>query len=125
LKISAQQYESFARLSKTMAAKNEVVVRKVTDSKGNTLSIMLLVKFQKRLYNVLNSTTEAGRELRSNYLLYSCMFEEFENQGYLFDFEGSDHPGINSFYRQFSSVNQPYYCYHFNDLPLVARIFKR
>jgi hypothetical protein len=125
LKISAQQYDSFAQLCKTLAAKDAVVVRKVTDPKGNTLSIMLLVKFQKRLYNVLNSTTDAGRELRSNYLLYACAFEEFENQDYLFDFEGSDHPGINAFYRQFSPVNQHYYRYHFNDLPLIARILKR
>lgn len=72
----------------------------------------------------MNATRPAGKKLSANYLLLYSIFQEFELSGYLFDFEGSDHPGIRNFYLQFTKLTQPYYRYHFNDLRFPARLFK-
>lgn len=125
VKISAHQYESFRILCKSLFAQGNVHVRRVEDTRGNTLSIMLLLKFRNRLINIINATFAEGRKLNSNYLLYYSVLKEFAGSGFLFDFEGSEHPGIQRFYRQFTTTNQPYYRYHLNNLPSALKWLKK
>lgn len=124
LKISANQYESFRALCRSLTHTDSVLVRKVQDAAGDTLAIIMLLRFKNRLYNIVNAISQTGRQLSANYLLFHSVFQEFESSGYLFDFEGSDHPGIQHFYLHFTRTDQPYYRYFFNDLPFPLRLFK-
>lgn len=123
--VSRRQYANFSELASKLFVQDKAVVRKVVNSKNDLLSIVLLLKDGRRLYNIMNTTTAAGRENESNYYLLSEVWKEFQQSGLLFDFEGSDIPGVANFYSRFGPVNQPYTTVHFNRLPLPLRWFKR
>jgi hypothetical protein len=57
--------------------------------------------------------------------LYDKILEEFTETPLLFDFEGSDLPGIKSFYEKFGATNQPYFHWHFNQLPFFLKRIKK
>lgn len=69
------------------------------------------------LINLLNVTTEAGREVGAMaYLLDATIKREADRHKYI-DFEGSSIPGIARFYQSFGAENVPYYQVTNNQLP--------
>lgn len=125
--VSAKDYSAFNSLIKILEEKQQVFARKVMDdSTGNILAIALFLKDKRRIYNLMNSTPEAGRKTGANHYLLDSMFKEFAGSGQVFDFEGSDIPGIKAFYEKFGAVNQPYpKLGTFNHLPFPLKLLKR
>ncbi|MFP5041168.1 hypothetical protein [Parasediminibacterium sp. JCM 36343] len=122
--VTEANMASFISLCQQLAKLNKVAIRKVTNNDNELLSIVLILQDGKRYYNILNYTSPLGRGLESNYFLYDNLFKELSNQPMLFDFEGSDLPGVKSFYESMGSINQPYFHWHFNKLPWFAKMVK-
>ena len=53
------------------------------------------------------------------------MIKEFSGSDIIFDFEGSDIEGIKFFYEKFNAVNEPYFFYHYNNLPKLLQLIKK
>lgn len=123
--ITDVDYGNLKRLLVQLQKSNQIIIRKAVDQQQELASIVLLIKDNKRLYNLLNYTTPNGRKIEANYFLYDSIFNEFANQALLFDFEGSDLPGVQAFYEKFGAINQPYFHWHFNHLPLPFRLIKK
>jgi hypothetical protein len=79
----------------------------------------------RRIYFILSSVTEAGKKNQANHFLVDHIIREFAGKDLVFDFEGSDIPGIAEFYLGFGAVDQPYYFLKWNHLPWLYRIFKK
>ena len=122
--IFLSDYDNFLQLAESLFSQNKCYVRKIINNNGKIVSAALLLKDDKRIYNVINATNEEGRRSEANYLLYSEMLSEFAGTGLLFDFEGSDIPGVKSFYKKTGAVEQPYYRMHINNLPFPLKLFK-
>lgn len=123
--VTDKDYAQLKKLLHTLYKKEHVVIRKVINQHNELLSLVLLLKDNKRLYNLINFTTVEGRNCDANYFLYDKLFQEFALQPLLFDFEGSDLPGVKKFYEKFGAINQPYFSWHFNKLPLPLRWLKK
>jgi hypothetical protein len=88
------------------------------------MSIVLLLKDNKRYYNLINYTSAFGRQTEANYFLYDSLFKELAHQNMIFDFEGSNREGVKKFYEKLGVINQPYFHWHFNNLPFPLNIIK-
>jgi hypothetical protein len=123
--VIGTDYSNFKKLLLLLQKNNKVLVRKVETEKQELMSIALLLKDNKRYYNILNTTTEAGRKTEANYFLYDNILQELSNQNRLFDFEGSDLHGVQKFYEKFGAINQPYFYWHYNVLPKPLQWLKK
>ncbi len=110
-------FANFTKLCKQFQQTGNCIVREVRNNENNLLSIALLLKDNCRLYNLANSTTELGRKTEANHFLIDRILDEFSGSNMIFDFEGSDLPGVKAFYQKFGAVNEPYFHWHFNNLP--------
>jgi hypothetical protein len=122
--VTASDYESLYAFCLLKQTEGDLVVRKISLAK-NTLAINLLIKDAGRLYNLLSCTFQEGRNIYAGHFLYDSLIKEFSRTGLVFDFEGSDIPGVAHFYKSFGAINQPYPKIHFNKLPYALRLFKR
>ena len=91
-------------------------MRKVVAPSGKLLASGLFLIDRKRIYNVVAVTFEEGKALNAMHFLIDSVIYEFQQTDLIFDFKGSELPGVKNFYEKFSPVNQPYYHYHFNHL---------
>lgn len=123
--VKAKNYEDFNRLCEQLIQNNQCLIREVKDNNGDLLASALLLKDKRRLYNMMNTTTDHGRKTEANHFLIDHIIREFAGQPFLFDLEGSDLPGIKKFYEKFGAINQPYYHWHYNNLPSLLRIIKK
>ncbi len=123
--LKEKDFQRFAQLCALLAKNGQCFTRAVADEGNNILSIGLFLKDNKRIYNLMNTTLPEGRKREANHLLLDSVLDEFSQQPLLFDFEGSELPGVKDFYEKFGAVNQPYFFYHYNALPWPLNLWKR
>ncbi len=123
--LTTANFHQWAGLMTAAALKGMVLCRKVVDQDNGLMAIALFLNDGRRLYNIMNSTTEAGRKSSANHLLLHQLIAEFAGSDLLLDFEGSDLPGVKAFYQNFGGENQPYLKVKYNALPWPLRLFKR
>jgi hypothetical protein len=123
--ISLADYQRFRNICAYAKEEKTLLCREVVSSSNELMSIALILIEGKRLYNLMNVTTAAGRRVEANHFLLDSIIKEHSGKELIFDFEGSDVPGIKSFYRGFGAENQPYYPIKYNNLPWPWKWLKR
>ncbi len=110
-----QQLESYCNA--VLKINQNCFTRAVINEQGDLLSTALFLKDEKRIYNIMNATSEMGRTEESNHLLFHHVIQEFSEKKLILDFEGSSIPGIKRFYEGFGCYEEVYYLWHYNKLP--------
>jgi hypothetical protein len=123
--FSSNDFSNFTSVCKVMWQQNNLVIRKVINTKNELLAAVILLKDNNRLYNIISCVTKAGRDAEANYFLYDSIIQEFCNANYTLDFEGSDVKGIADFYSRFKAVNETYPFAKANNLNPIIKLFKR
>ncbi len=119
-----KDYINFMQLCLLLVQKKQCIIRSVQDDNNAVLATAVLLKDNKRIYNVMNTTTLEGRNKEANHYLLDQIIREFSGQLLLFDFEGSSLPGVKAFYEKFGAENEPYFHYHFNHLPWPIHLLR-
>ncbi len=123
--VTEKDYSAFINMCQYAWQHNLLINRAVTATDGTVLSTALLLFDGRRLYNIMNTTTSAGRNQEANHYLLNAIIREFAGQQILFDFEGSDLPGVKTFYQNFGGQNQPYFTLKYNGLPWPLKLLKQ
>ncbi|TAH11801.1 MAG: hypothetical protein EAZ12_03410 [Sphingobacteriia bacterium] len=110
--------------NKDAQKKEDCFTRAIVNADDEILAIALLLKDEKRLYNIANTVTSKGRALFANHLLINNIIEEFSRQELLFDFEGSTILGIAAFYSAFGATQETYFTHHYNNLPFPLSMIR-
>ena len=134
--VGPADYKNFEALCRHLDTRGQLVLRAVKSptaapgethaahSGGQILATALLLRDTHRLYLLQSTTPPAGRNTEANHFLLDRLIKEFAGSPLTLDFEGSDLPGIAHFYKNFGSVDQPYYFYRHNRLPWFVNLFK-
>lgn len=123
--ITNNDYTNLKQLCKQFFETKNCFVRQIVNKQNEVLSVGLFLKDNARIYNIANSTTNAGRQSEANHFLLDRVLNEFAETSLIFDFEGSDLPGVKQFYEKFGAINQPYFHWHFNELPALLKLIKK
>ena len=73
----------------------------------------------------MNTTTSGGKIVAANHFLFDKIIEEFAGSNYILDFEGSDLPGVKSFYEKFCPLDEPYFYLKINNLHPILKLLKK
>ncbi|NCI45628.1 hypothetical protein [Sediminibacterium soli] len=112
-------------LAKTLQAKDQCFVRNVYAASGELLAAALFLKDSRRIYNLVNAILPQGRERCANHYLLHSVISGFAGRELLFDFEGSEIPGVRQFFASFGAVPQPYPYYRYNGLPWPLHLLRK
>lgn len=118
-------FNNFAKLCDQLLFQNRLAARSIQNKENEIMAAVILIMDKKRIYTLINYITARGRKMMANHVLLKEVLKEFSESDLLFDFEGSDLPGVKEFYEYFAPVNQPYFHYHFNYLPFPLNVVKK
>lgn len=122
--VTADDYNRFKNICVLLKEKDQCIIRQVKNKSGEILSAAILFSDNRRICNIINTTTDEGKKMNANHFLIDNIIQEFAGKNLLLDFEGSNIAGVQNFYEMFGSLNQPYFHWHYNNLPWPLRLFK-
>jgi hypothetical protein len=123
--FNSKTFQNLKHTCKELAENNQCFTRSIySETTDQVISTALLLKDNKRLYLLLNSTNLTGRSLSANHFLIDSIIQEFCEEALILDFEGSERKGIKDFYKSFHPINQPYFHYRFNNLPFFINMVR-
>ena len=73
---------------------------------------------------MISVSNSLGKKLEANYFLYFNLLSFYTNKNYIFDFEGSEIPGIAAFYQKFNPEKEIYNEVKINNLTKIIRLLK-
>jgi len=97
----------------------------VYDRNGELNAAGWFVHYFRRCQFMVCASTSGGRKKQAMYLLVDHMIREKAGTQTLFDFTGSNIPGVAYFNAGFGAVRQMYPVVRINRLPRVLRLFKK
>ncbi len=122
--VSNADYEHLNDLLTILDKKESLNCQNAINKQGELIATIVCLKDSKRIYNLLPSSSEEGKELSAMHLLLDNIITQNACSKYLFDFEGSDIKGVQQFYNQFGAIAQPYFRIHQNNLPFWLKLIK-
>ena len=123
--VSNADYEHLNGLLNSLDQKGALICKNAINKQGKLIATIVCLKDSKRIYNLLPSSSEEGKELSAMHLLLDNIIAQNASSEYLFDFEGSDIKGVQQFYNQFGAIAQPYNRIHQNNLPFWLKLIKK
>lgn len=80
----------------------------IRNTENEWLAAGVFLVHERRLINVFAASSELGLAKHGMALLLDGIIEKYAGADWLFDFEGSDIPGVKSFFQSFSPIEQAY-----------------
>lgn len=101
------QHQAAEQLMIATAQRGAARLFRIDDEDG-LLAAGFLPTYRGRTINLFAASTAAGYKKQGMARLLHAVILHDQAPGNLFDFEGSDHPGIATFFRQFGGSERPY-----------------
>ncbi|WP_321288113.1 hypothetical protein [uncultured Sunxiuqinia sp.] len=104
---------------------NKGVIYGAYTSKNELCGAAFFLFDTKRVYYMNSVSSEIGKKHRAMYAIIHQFYRDNCEQNLLFDFEGSQNPGIAHFFKRFGSEIEIYQHIHKNKLPWPLRLMKK
>lgn len=122
--ISDHDYSLLLSVLEKSATELECSSLGVFNDRNECIAAACFVFSHQNIYFLLSAVNEEGKEKRAMYFLLDQFFSQHHSKGLIFDFEGSDIPGLARFYSGFGAVPKSYKRIYQNKLPAIIKWFK-
>jgi hypothetical protein len=119
--IRESDYDRLMRLIAVGQSLKKVRLTGVIDKDGNLCASALFIHANKRYHYLFGAPTEKGRESRAIYFLLDEFIKEKSNSDQILDFEGSEIPNVEYFYKNFGAAPEYYFNLRVNRLKFWER----
>ena len=117
-------YLNLANLLEVANQRGKLFSKGVYSRSGELLACGCFLVQKGRIIFLLGNASMSGRESGAMHYLMDNLIFQFANHKMVFDFEGSEIPGIARFYKSFGAIKVHYYRLKKNRLPWIMRLFK-
>ena len=108
--LREQHYNAFITACNQAQALDRLEMVQASDT-GETLGAGLFLKSPKYLHYVCGAPTPSGKKLGIMHGIIDQVIQKYARQKMVLDFEGSEIPGVASFYRKFHPEKSEYLVY--------------
>lgn len=122
--IKEKDYLLLLKVLETATSKALCKTYGVYNVSGECIAGACFVFSHKKIFFLLSAVNDEGKLKRAMYYLLDHFFLAHHSQSYVFDFEGSDIPGLARFYRGFGAKARAYKRMYVNKLPRIIKWIK-
>jgi hypothetical protein len=125
-KVSKEEYEKFIALFHNIQPHVEACnTIAAIDAAGAIISSDIYIVHNKRIYSLLAGNLPPANECGAFYFVLDNLIKKYAGSEYLFDFEGSDIPGVAFLFESLGGQLTWYSYLRINRLPPVVKWLKR
>lgn len=124
LGVKSEDYLALEGLMEVAYKRGKLFSKGVFSKSGELLACGSYLMQKGRIIFLIGTSSASGRETGAMHYLMDSMIFQFSNHKMLFDFEGSEIPGIARFYKSFGAIKTHYFRLKKNRLPWLLRLLK-
>lgn len=121
---SAENTDRFRKLYQYLLEKKMAATYGISKV-GQLLASCVFFFSHNRAYYILVGNHPDSRHTGASHALIDAFIKDHAGRSMVLDFEGSDIPGLASFYSSFGAINEPYPFLKINRLPFYLKWMKR
>lgn len=123
LNFSEKEWKKIHQIIHAIDQHLETICLEVRNENGQRLALGIFVITKKRIVYLMGCANAEGRKKFSSSFILDTVIKQFSGTDRLFDFEGSDIPGVYKFFKSFGSREANISIYEKDELPwLVKRV---
>lgn len=107
-KLASNFKSQFLSLTNSLNHNSSLVIRKIIKQNEN-IAFAVCAKSERRLTLLLLANSSESKKYGAAHLLIQSLLEYSKLLHLIFDFEGSNNPGIARFYKSFGALHEPYF----------------
>jgi hypothetical protein len=123
--IKQRNYDTLQKLMESLILMNKAEAWYVKDESGKVMAGAFFLMFEGRIIFLFSGRTEEARNNKSMYFMINSIIEEYSGKNMIFDFVGSNDPGVGHFYKSFGAEEKKYLRIKKNTLPFFIRWLKK
>jgi len=108
LKLGPMKYELIFQLLNWLKQQELGKIYAAKKADGSFGAMLFVATTKYRLINLFGASNPEGRSNYAMHFIINEVIKKYAGQKRIFDFEGSDIPGVAQFYQSFGSINRPY-----------------
>ena len=121
-----KDWQTIRQLLQSASAEIETLMLEVRNENGQRLALGIFLITKKRIVYLMGCANQEGRKNFSSSFILDTVIKQYAGTNRIFDFEGSDIPGVYKFFKSFGSKEANISIYEKNELPwLVKEAMKR
>ena len=121
LNFSSKDWKKIYQIIHSIDQHLETLMLEVRNENGQRLALGIFVITKKRIVYLLGCANGEGRKSFSSSLILDSVIKQFAGTDRIFDFEGSDIPGVYKFFKSFGSDEANISIFEKNELPWLVR----
>lgn len=121
---STENTDRFRKLCQYLSEKKMAATYGISQD-GRLLASCVFFFSHNRAYYILVGNHPDSRLTGASHALIDAFIKDHAGRNMVLDFEGSDIPGLASFYSSFGAINEPYPFLRINRLPFYLKWMKR
>lgn len=125
LPYNTKQVKHLRQLLPAIKAQKAGRIYQIIDTEGNTCAMGLFLIYKDRIINLMNASTEYGRKSAAIHYMFDTIIHKYQGKAAIFDFEGSEIPGVRSFFESFGAQNAPYTFFRQGKMPKIILLGKK
>lgn len=126
LHFSQKEWQQIRQLLMAATQHLETLMLEVRNENGQRLALGIFIITNKRIVYLMGCANAEGRKKFSSSFILDTVIKRYAGTDRIFDFEGSDIPGVYKFFKSFGSEEANISVYEKNELPwLVKKVMER
>lgn len=126
LKFSDKDWQIIRQILQSASEQLKTLMLEVRNENGQRLALGIFIITKKRIVYLMGCANQEGRKNFSSSFILDTVIKEYAGTNRIFDFEGSEIPGVYKFFKSFGSKEANISIYEKNKLPwLVKEVMKR
>ncbi len=121
LNFSPKDWQIIRELLQSASEKLETLMLEVRNENGQRLALGIFLITNKRIVYLMGCANAEGRKNFSSSFILDTVIKQYAGTNRIFDFEGSDIPGVYKFFRSFGSEEANISVYEQDELPWLVR----
>lgn len=116
-----REYDRLISLTYALIYRGQALVYGAYTAENELCGGAIFAKSHGKIVFLFSGANSIGKEQQALSFLIDAVIREFAPGNYVFDFEGSDQPGLARYYKGFGSKETTYPGIHINRLPMWLR----
>ncbi|MCD7971739.1 MAG: hypothetical protein LUG18_03600 [Candidatus Azobacteroides sp.] len=121
-----EHYQQLNRLMKKAKEKGHLISSELLDENNNIAAAGFFLVSHGRSYHVIAAQSKEGKEKFANHFFIDSFIKTYCQQIKIFDFEGSNIPGVATFFKKWGSVPEYYTRVEYAKFPMnIVKRFRK